>query len=60
MTFDGFRINPNASFMDISPHGIGLENEILRHREWLTYILCLSDNGPKWSYSESQSVSRAS
>ena len=74
LAFRGFRINPYASFMDrsmgswtaMSPfdrlfnpwHNV--EDVILKHREWLTYILCLADGGPQWSYSKSQLVSRTS
>ena len=72
LTFEGVRINPYATFMGPSPfRDVGswtttcifnradVENEILKYREWLTYILCLADGGPKWPYSKSQLVSRA-
>ena len=72
LTFEGVRINPYATFMGPSPfRDVGswtttcifnradVENEILKYREWLTYILCLADGGPKWSHSKSQLVSRA-
>ena len=35
-----------------------VEYEIRKHREWLSYILCLADGGPKWSDSKLESISR--
>lgn len=70
LAFEGFRINPHDSFIgrdvgawtepSLSNLRPDVENEILKHREWLTYILCLADGGPKWTYNKSQFVSRAS
>lgn len=40
------------------PYWTGVDRDILKHRDWLTYILCYADGGPKWSFSQLQFVRR--